>query len=191
MTELVPRRKWNLVLGTKKKDSTYTHFLKAGFKRVESIAEIGRYDRNVLLWPSYRKTIREFQARQRAVFKDAFDWAAGMGSWTIWNDEEMYMCQDLKLEPEVKWFLQQARSSQLTIINGTQRPAWIPIASFSGATHAFLWGTNVDDDAKKLANLGLVDPKELMHNLRLLRRFEFLYVDTRTGKPPVKTKVER
>lgn len=191
LAELVERRKWNLILGTKKQDSTYGDFLKRGFKRVESIHDIGRYDRNILLWPSYHSTIREFQQRQRRVFKEAFDWCAGKGSWTIWNDEEMYMCQDLKLETEVKWFLQQARSSKLTIINGTQRPAWIPVASYSGATHAFIWGTNVEADAKRLSDLGTVDPGELLYNLKMLRRYEFVYVDTRTGKAPVRTKVER
>lgn len=190
LTQLVPYRKWNIVFGTKKTDKTYDKFLAQGFRHIQSVDEIRPWDKNLLLWPTYRTTIREFKARQRYTFQNAFDWVAGHGGWTVWNDEELYMCQDLKLTEEVTWFLGQARSSALTIINGSQRPAWIPVASYNGSTHAFLSNSNVDGDAKRLADLGLVHPRELLHNLKQLRRYEFVYVNTRDHGKPIRTKVE-
>lgn len=189
--QLTPRRKWNIVLGTKIKDPTYGDFLRQGFKRVQSIDEIRHGDRNILLWPDYHKTIGEYKARQRAVFRRAFDWVAAEGAWTVWNDEELYLCRQLGLTDEVAWFLTQGRSSGLTFVNGSQRPAWIPLESYNGSTHAFLSNSNEDGDAKRLADLGLVNSKELMHNLRQLHRYEFVYVNTREHTQPVITKVER
>jgi len=191
LSQMASYRKWNLVLGTKKQDSTYDLWIKQGFRRVQSVDEIRPWDTKILLWPRYDKTIREFKRRQQRVFRDAFDYTAGQGGWTVWNDEEMYMCRDLHLTEEVSWFLQQARSSGLTIINGSQRPAWIPVASYNGSTHAFLANSNVDGDAKRLADLGLVNPKELLANLKQLRRYEFVYVNTRDHTRPVRTKVEK
>lgn len=184
-------RKWNIVFGTKMKDPTYNDFLRQGFKRVETIADIRPGQRKILLWPRYHKTIREFQRRQKDIFLDAFDWVAGVGGWTVWNDEELYMCRQLGLTSEVAWFLTQGRSSGLTFVNGSQRPAWIPLESYNGSTHAFLANSNEDGDAKRLADLGLVSSKELMANLRTLHRYEFVYVNTREHKPPVITKVDR
>ncbi len=187
---LVDYRKRNIVFGTKKADSTYQDFIDRGFKRVQSIDEISHFDKRVLLWPEYRTTIREFKLRQAHEFKRAFDWAAGLGSWTIWNDEELYMCRHLGLTDEVAWVLTQARSSGLTMINGSQRPAWIPLESYNGSTHAFLANSNEAADAKRLADLGAVNSKELIYNMQRLKRYEYVYVNTRTHAQPVIIKVD-
>lgn len=191
MARMTRYRKHNIVLGTKVKDPTYDDFLRQGYRRVQSVEEIRHWDKKVLLWPAYRSTINDFRARQRAAFRQAFDWVAAEGGWTVWNDELLYMCRQLGLSDECAWFLTQGRSSGLTFINGSQRPAWIPLESYNGSTHAFLANSNEDGDAKRLADLGLVNSKELMTNLRLLHRYEFVYVNTREHTQPVITKVER
>lgn len=185
------QRTYNLVLGTKIKDPSYDEFLRQGFRRVQSIKDIKPWDKKVMLWPSYRTTIDEFRARQRSAFTEAFDWVAAVGGWTVWNDELLYMCRQLGLADKCAWFLTQGRSSGLTFVNGSQRPAWIPLESYNGSTHAFLANSNEEGDAKRLADLGLVNSRELMANLRRLHRYEFVYVNTREHTQPVVTKVER
>jgi hypothetical protein len=77
--------------------------------------------------------------------------------------------------------LQQGRSSGLSIVNGTQRPAWVPVVTYSSATHSMIWRTTHRDDLKRIAELGGVEMRDLQRNLLTLDKHDFIYVNTRKG----------
>lgn len=181
-----------VVLVTKVYDETFTkQFSKRdGWHRIEEWPP-PRYANKVLLWPRAGKTIRETKAIQRRVFRDALDRIFQERGWTVVFDEEHYLCADLGLTEEVAMFHHQGRSSGLTVVDGIQRPKYVPLITFSSATHAFIGNTTDRDDLKRLADLGGVDAKILAQEAMSLDYYEFLYVPARVrGRVPVRTTVE-
>lgn len=176
---LVPHRKFNIFFGTKVDDKEYRALLRNGFVRVESVADIKPWMNNVLLWPKFRNTIAEFEYRQRSVFREALNHVVRQRSWTLWCDEAKYIAEKLGLKQELTFAFEQLRSIRGTIIAAAQRPAMIPISTLSNSTHFFMWRSNHDDDAKRLADIGGIDAKMIAQELKLLDDHEFLYIRSR------------
>lgn len=174
-------RDYVVVLVSKIHDDTLSKQF-PGFTRIEKWPPRFHEDK-VLLWPRVDKckTIREVYQKQHDVFKDALDHIFKERNWCVVFDEQHYLCTKLGLQPENEMFLHQGRSSGLSIVNGAQRPAWVPLVTYSSATHAFIYNTNTRSDFKRLADMGGTDTLELEYNIRQLSKHEFVYVNTRTG----------
>jgi hypothetical protein len=179
-SRILPVRQYVVVLVTKVHDTTLSHDFPQ-FQRIEKWPPKLSQDK-VLLWPKPGKTIRETVLKQRDVFKHALDSIFQDRNWCVNFDEQHYMVKKLGLGPENEMFLHQGRSSGLSVVNGTQRPAWVPVVTYSSATHAFIWNTGVVEDLRRLANLGGVNARELAHNIQQLSKHEFIYVNCRTGE---------
>jgi hypothetical protein len=191
-SELMPYRKHNIMFGTKPADSTYDRILKQGYQRIESISEVRSYHSKYLLWPHQRKSIKDTLIAQRDAFMEAMDVIVGQGAWTVWVDESKYIAEMLKLRTELTYCLEQLRSIDATIICGAQRPAFLPLSVLSNSSHIFMWKTTLDADAKRLADIGGVDAKEVMSIAKTLDRHEFLYIRTRgTDAKIIRSQVER
>lgn len=190
--QLVRWRGYNIFFGTKVDDKEYRRLLRNGFVRVESVSDIKPWMNNVLLWPKFRNSIAEFEYRQRAVFRDALNHIVRQRSWTLWCDEAKYISEKLGLKQELTFAFEQLRSIRGTIIAAAQRPAMIPISTLSNSTHFFMWRSNHDDDAKRLADIGGIDAKQIAQELKLLDDHEFLYLRSRgTRSHAVRSQVGR
>ena len=75
----------------------------------------------------------------------------------------------------------QGRALDLSLVAGTQRPAWVPLEMYSQATHVFFWRTSDRRDLDRIGGLGAHDPQTIRAVVRNLRKHEALYVNTRTG----------
>jgi len=191
-SELMPYRGYNIMFGTKKRDKTYDKILKAGFKRVQAIEEIKPWDRNVLLWPKHTSDITETKAIQRNEFRKAMNMVMNQGSWTLWADESKYMAEMLSLSKELTFMMEQLRSINATIICGAQRPAWLPRSVLANSSHVFLWKATDAEDAKRLADIGGIDKKAVLDEMKTLGKYEFLYIHTRgTDSKIYRSQVER
>lgn len=198
LTRILPIRTYVVVFITKVHDDTIT----SGFKGYDVIPRWppprpATQDR-ILLWPvssrkkrgqGKRPSIRGAYVTQRTIFREAMDSIFMERNWCVVFDEQHYLCRDLSLDKENTMLLQQGRSSGLSIVNCTQRPAWVPLATYSQASHAMLWRTTHRDDLRRLAELGGADNKELEHNLLRLGEHEFIYVDVRNARC-IRTQVE-
>lgn len=178
-TELVTRRGYNLFFGTKIDDKEYRKLIRRGFHRVEDVSEIKPWMDNIILWPRFRKTIVEFEYRQRLAFRAALNFVVQQRSWTLWVDEAKYLAEKLGLKQELTFAFEQLRSIRGTIIAAAQRPAMIPISTLSNSTHFFIWRSNHYDDAKRLSDIGGIDAKLIVQELKLLDSHEFLYIRSR------------
>jgi energy-coupling factor transporter ATP-binding protein EcfA2 len=187
LSRILPRRRHVVVLVTKTYDETITREFK-GYRRISTWPPPGYVDR-VLLWPKPGPTVRDTVSIQRDVFRQALDKIFIERGWTVVIDEEHWLCHNLKLELEVATFHHQGRSSGLTVVDGIQRPAWVPVVTYGSASHAFLWKTTDADDMRRLKALGGVNAVELATNLLKLRPHELIYVPTRSGRPPIRTMV--
>lgn len=193
ISEILPKRKYNIIFGTKKADEMYDFIERnRGYRRVESFDEIKHWERNILLWPKHEGTIRQTYAKQRNVFIDALNHIVKQGGWSTWFDEMKYMHGPLRMGPELTFMYEQMRSIKSTVIGAAQRPMDIPLSALTNATHSFLWKNTKAEDAKRLADIGGIDAKEVQAELKTLGAREFLYIKTRgTEAHIVRTQVER
>lgn len=189
LEDVLRSHKYVVVFVTKGRDPTFENrYLKNGYRRIHSWPPPS-YANRVLLWPKAGSTIRETVANQKRVFRHALDSIFQTPGWTVCVDEEHYICSTLGLSDEVAMYLHQGRSSGLTLANGTQRPAWIPVVTYSSSDHAFLWRTNDPTDLKRLSMLGGINAKELAHNMLTLGKHDVIYVPARSGKDPIRTRM--
>lgn len=180
MCELMPLRKYSIMLGTKPADKTYNKIMREqGFLRIEKMNEIKSWHEKYLLWPKYSRRIPETIAKQRDAFREALDDVVDQGGWTLWVDESKYMAEMLGLRKELTFSLEQLRSINATVICGAQRPAWLPLSVLSSSTHVFIWKTTLKEDARRLAEIGGIDTDTVFKELKTLDSHEFLYIRTR------------
>lgn len=184
---LLPRRDGFVVfLGTKSYDDSYDKILRtSSFHRVYD-HHIPRYVDRAFVWPRPGKTPRETKAIQRDTFRRVMERIWQWGDTTLVIDELHWVCGDLKLDEEVATFHHQGRSMGLTLVDGMQRPANVPVVVHSSASHGFIWRLSEPLDVKRLASIGSLDSKEMVANMQTLSDHEFIYVPTRgTNSPPV------
>lgn len=195
-------RKRVIVFGTKGRDDTMEQLVRAGYKRIDSWDKMPTTDRgpvynHVILWPKIEGIEEIDLSKLRRTFLSAMSSIYRAGGWCLAVDEIGFLSQDLRLDGQLKFMLQQGRSSGISIIGGTQRPAWIPLAFYQSATHLFLWRENDSVNLKRLSEIsGNVNKREIMTLVEGLKGAseedpsrETLYVNTRTGKI-IKTMVE-
>lgn len=87
----------------------------------------------------------------------------------------------MKLGAYLKLFWGQGRSLGLTLVTGTQRPAYMPLEFYDQATHLFMFKDNDRINVSRLAGLAGVDMAEsIKREMATLSKHEFIYVNTRS-----------
>ena len=143
----------------------------------------------IALWPNIRGAGREHRIRQRQMFLKAIDSIFRMGGWCCYFDEVVYLAETLNLDDELKFLLNQGRSSYITVVAATQRPAFIPLAFYDMASHLFLWRFDDDRNAVRVAQLTGVAAPIIRQEVMALPKYEFIYINKDTGIR-VRSKVE-
>lgn len=188
-TTLVPKlcakRSHVVVFVSKIKDDT----IRREFKGYHRISEWPppQWANKVLLWPKPGKTLIETLAIQQRVFRDALNAIAQQGNWCVVIDESHWTTsrEFLGLGAEVAILHHQGRSSGISMVNLTQRPAWIPKIIYSSVTHAYIARTRDRDDLKRLADLGGIDPRKVAETvIALPTRHDYLYVSPQSDATP-------
>lgn len=184
-TSILDLRDYVIVFGTKPKDPTLDKFVnKLGYKKIEKWEprlKVEKHPRRIL-WPD----ASEFDSEQKQIdaFQAAFNHIYRQGSWCIYLDEVTEFSEALGMKREIRRMYRQARSLDISMVGGSQRPAWVPLETYNQATHLFFWR---DLDKRNLARMGDIaggyDSATLIRLVMGLRRFETLYVNTRTNEP--------
>lgn len=178
--ELVPRRDWSIILATKQKDPRLTAFEKQeGYLVVRSWPPPPNV-RRVLLWPRMRRVIDVYASRD--VFREALEGIYLQGGWCVYVDELLYLVKTLRLSRPLEVLWQQGATLGVTVIAGSQRPAWVPLEAYSQATHLFIWRTSDRRDLARLADVaGQFDVEKVRRTVAQLALHECLYANTRRG----------
>lgn len=194
MQQLLPLRSDVVFFGTKTYDEEYDRLMnEQGFNRVRTWPP-PPYHRRVMFWPTPGATMAETRVTQRREFDKALSAIFRNGKWTCCFDELHWMSDALRLRDDIAHMHHQGRSSKLTLIDGFQRPAFVPVIVYSSATHVFAWGTNTRADLDRLqtvAKLDALTKRQLSEAFGSLDTHEFIYVNTRDNKPPVISQVRR
>jgi hypothetical protein len=147
-------------------------------------------DNRVLVWPSNGKTTEETREIKREVFAKMFDRILLVtGGWCISFDEVHYLSESLRLSKHIVDLEEQGRSHHISLWANTQRPAGIPLACYTNASHAFFFLTQEDYDVRRLGSIRNrhTTAKELKANIEQLRLHEFIYIDRYGVIPPCRS----
>jgi energy-coupling factor transporter ATP-binding protein EcfA2 len=183
---LIQKRTHKLIFATKPRDPNIDVFKRDGFHLTRNWPVDPRIKRNVIFWPKVERPT-DISLQGDAINR-CLQSVYRTGGWCLYFDEVRYISDTLGLRPllEVIWL--QGRALKLSVLAGTQRPAWIPREAYSEATHLFLWRSTNRYDLKRLEDASNVDTKELSPILRNLPKHDVLYVNTRDGSM-VRTRV--
>lgn len=187
---ILPLRKYVVFFATKPKDPTLEAFGQSGgYKVIESWPPMkGKVHRRPytademprrLLWPDARSM--GAVDRQQRVFQNAFWSIYEEGSWCLVADELWLMTRILKLEDETRVMLQQARSNDISLVLGSQRPSRIPVEVFDQSTHLFFFRDNDELNLKRIGGVGWLSSGPIRAFAANLEPHQFLYVNTRMG----------
>jgi hypothetical protein len=172
-----------LAVITKPDDDVVRRFLRDGsYRRVKSWpppVSAGAVNR-VALWPDTRR--REVIDRLPAIVSPALRGAYEQGGWAVYVDELNYVVRTLRLQADLVPIWSQGRSMGVTMIAGSQRPAWVPLEAYSQATHLFLWATSDRRDLNRLSDIAArADVGLVRRVLPVLDQHEVLYVNAGEG----------
>jgi energy-coupling factor transporter ATP-binding protein EcfA2 len=152
------------------------------------------WDNRVLLWPKALPTMAETSENQKLVFKEALEDIFKRGGWCAVFDELHYLSDIhfLNLAPQIAILHHMGRSNNVSLVNLTQRPSWIPKIIYSSVSHAYIARTKDSADLKRLSDLGGVDGKKIAQAVaELPTRHDFLYVNPMGDKNPVVVNIEK
>ncbi|MBT2400634.1 hypothetical protein [Streptomyces sp. ISL-100] len=184
--QLLPRRDFVVALATKPsgRDKTMTALIRRErYKRIKEWPPptvIGAKSQRVVLWPEFRRP--EDIANQQVVLDKALRDIFAAGGWTVFADELFYLCKFLGMSRLFEVFWSQARSIGISIVGGTQRPAWVPLMAYSQCTHLFLYKTTDEADLKRIGGIGGLDNKLIREVAAGLPKYHALYVNLRDGE---------
>lgn len=191
--ELVGQRDHVLWFGTKTEDETQEELGPLGFRTARKIADIvPDISHKWIINPGVVKgeSVSSMKARQRSVYQEAMMYAFHTGGWCLVLDEGRYITDYLGLKDEVTLIYLQGRSHYVSIVMGTQRPAWVPLEAFDQATHLFFWRDNDSRNIARISELSGLRRQEVMQIVPSLEQHQFLYCNTRTDRMVI-SKVER
>lgn len=180
-SKLVERRGHVITFSVKPHDDTLLTDYN-DWTTVNSFSKIESWMNRIILRPDWIKNdVSRNIDRQQEVFGEAFDKLLSARNWCVLLDELKYMSDpkfgNLGKPIEMAHYI--GRSSGLSIVSLAQRPAHVPLAVLSNASHAYIARTKLKEDATRLSNLGDVDPKELLKGLATLpTKHDFIYTPT-------------
>lgn len=181
MRRLIEKRSHVVVFVSKMYDETFSREFK-GWTRFTEWPKGGPkpYQRRILLWPKPEKELRSTLDVQRDVFRHAINSISTQGNRSIVIDESLMMNDPrlIGLGTEIGLMHYYGRSHGISMVDLTQRPAWIPNVIYSSVTHAYIAKTMDRNDLKRLSDMGGVDAREVGNNLMMLpRRQDYVYLN--------------
>lgn len=181
LVQLAPLHPYVTVFGTKPRDETMEYFLKRGWLKMERWRSLDPRDfPKRVLWPD--ATRLDSRQNQRMVFADAMERIFREGGWTVVIDETWYFVNELKLESYIKLYLLQARSLGISLVNATQRPAFVPLEIYDQSTHLFFFRDNDETNLRRLSGISWRSADLIRSIVSELDEHQVLYVNTRTGQ---------
>jgi energy-coupling factor transporter ATP-binding protein EcfA2 len=186
LQQIIGLRHYVVIFGVKGRDESMEQFLRAGFTRITDwrMNEVSDY---LVLWPKIRGY--HHTDSQREIFRVAMDGVYRQGGWCCVFDEVSYLADTLNMDRQLKFLLQQGRSSGVSVVGMTQRPAFIPLAFYDQATHLFFWRDNDRRNLQRFGELAGNARQVVQKEVATLQKREVLYLHKDSGYR-VRTTVE-
>lgn len=177
---ILPKHPYIVICATKPRDKSMDAFVKSGYVVMDRWRSIDpRQMPKRILWPDASHI--DSAKTQTEVFREAFAKIYREGAWTVSIDELYFMANELGLKREIKVLLTQSRALDISLVNASQRPAFIPTEVYDQSTHLFFWRNNDRRAQQRLGEINSVDSDLVRDVVANLERFQVLYINTRTG----------
>lgn len=178
--QLLPRRRFVVVMATKAEDSSlYDPLTEMGFKIRSSWDPEPETTPWVIFKPPLVGGVDGKDAQReafRAALIDIFD----EGRWCVYCDEVRYLTEFLNLKTEMELLWLQGRSLGISVVAATQRPVSIPILAFE-AQHLFVWRFSHKPDIDTISHFtGTLSPV-VRQTVPRLPKHEVLHVQPEYG----------
>lgn len=194
MSNLIKRRSHAVVFVSKMKDDTFRREF-SGWEifREWPVSGPRSWQHRILLWPKpvmrnrHQVNLDATNLKFHDIFGSAIDSIVHQGDRAVVIDESLMMNDPkmVNLSNRIAWMHYYGRSAGITMIDLTQRPAWIPRVVLSSVTHAYISETKDAEDAKRLSDLGGIDRREVIDNLqRLPSRHDYVYLNPLGDESP-------
>lgn len=190
---LLAERKWAVAFGTKPRDKTLEGLIRnQSWRKIPTIHKRPGFipgprgeikPVKLVLWPKFEK-ITDVD-KHGPVFTEALAELFLEGNWTIFADEIGYLSKIPEVRESLITVWTKGRALGLSLVTAMQRPAWVPLESYSSATHLFFWQSSDAVDVKRLKQIGGPGEKAgLVDTIMGLNypAHEVLYVNAKTGQ---------
>lgn len=183
LRELIARRDYTVVLGTKPQDpELYGQYARLGYAIVDRFDPSAETDhKRVIFRPRLTSPDRKGLAKQAEMFRQMLYGVYEFGGWTVIIDELFYITEQLRLSDTLELLWTQGRSLNVTVAGATQQPVYVPVMAFSEAWHLFLFHQSDQRRIKRMAEFSGGQDQVLRDLIPRLPQHEFVYVETRTG----------
>ncbi len=135
-----------------------------------------RKGRKVILWPPYTKA-STYARDVKSTFMHAIDEIMEEARWTLYMDEAPYFVESLGLRKSMDELFNQARSNEVTLVAGTQRPVWVSRSMVSQHCWVACFRIGDMEDAKRAGEV-MGDRDRYTPVILGLGEHEFMLVDT-------------
>jgi len=178
---LLPMHPYVVVFATKPRDNVMADLaMKQGYAKLDRWGAYPVRDMpRRVLWPD--ATHIDSIARQKEAFHDAFGRIYREGGWTVALDETWYVSNILKLDMDIKMYLLQGRSLDISLLAATQRPAHVPVEIYDQSTHLFFWRDNDERNLQRLKEINARGGRIIKSIVMNLEKHQVLYINTRTA----------
>lgn len=176
--EILPMRRYICAIATKPRDPLIDELGSHNQFKVISNWPPPEHLERVVFWPKVDKfsDMQDLRPKVHSCLASIYY----SGGWCVYIDEIRYVAGSLKLKTELEHIWLQGRAMGLSLVAGTQRPAWVPLEMYSQATHLFLWQETDKRNLRRLGEIGGVDTDLLMRTVYTLNGHDVLYVNART-----------
>ncbi len=179
--EVLKQRRYVTACATKPYDETLERFAaEQHYIRLERWDNLDpKLHNHRMLWPDAKSLYAaKFQQRE---FRHAFASIYTEGGWTLYIDELWFICKHLKLEFEMRTFLLQSRSNNISLVISTQRPAWIPLEVYDMSRWLFFWRDNDEVNLSRISGISWLSKNLIRSIVARLDAHQVLGINTRTG----------
>ena len=129
-----------------------------------------------MLWPPMRDLSPDATAEQADAIRAALNATFRQGGWTLVVDELHHVEGTLGLRAEMVNLWRMGRSSGVSVLAATQRPAHVSLDAYAAASHLFVGHLQDDRDIDRVAEIVGLDRPMLRATVRSLPPFAWLYV---------------
>lgn len=176
--QILPMRRYIVAVATKPRDPLIKQIGAGNGFVVTSKWPPPDHLERIVYWPKVDKL--SDMGNLRPQIHDCLATVYYSGGWCVYIDEVRYVAGSLKLKEDLEHIWLQGRAMGLSLVAGTQRPAWVPLEMYSQATHLFLWQESDKRNLRRLGEIGGVDTELVMHTVYHLSSHDVLYVNART-----------
>lgn len=179
-------RRYVATVGTKPRDAHFGRLLRdQGYlirRNDDSTLPSPKVAPRFCIWPKHTENELADRRRHNRTFGRLMNQAYIAGSWHVVIEEGSHLV-DLGLNETLRRHLRLGRSQASGLIMCSQRPRHIPLEAISGAQHLFIFGTNDDEDLKRLSGMNGMSSRLVRETVAGLGRdYHFLYINTRSGR---------